>query len=579
LWLFALAIVVSAPDRRAFVGLIAFTAGHALALVGADLGLRLPAESFASVWIAVACVLVFAARVRGAMNPRGFDAVFLAAGTLSGLPVSAPSAANTTLVTLFNHNLGTELAIWAMASGLLAVAAIFVRAGVRSPAHSKQEYEAAPRAAGSWARLGFTVAGVLSVVLGASAFRASLRPPALEPASIFSTAAEAEAIQRRSASVPLFQRLDDPAVAFLNLESDQLRIEILLRVKDLESWLGREFVLGDTLAPERQEPLLKEISRRIQNGFVLTLDGRELNPSVTQSEFVSIDPSGILSRAVPVVETVDEARVGLKWIYELSRAPHELSFRWQLFSAGLKQLSVNSTTPTQNAQAVLSPEAPVYHLQLDPARLALPSVERVRVRARSWPLVSALLVLFAGALMLARKLKKINGLRQKLSIWTIALSLLLAYGLYPFARVEARALPARLDESQARGVLEQLLRNLYHSFDLHTESAIYDRLAASVEGDQLEKIYLASRRALELQRRGGARARVDKVRILDIKSVKSLGEGRFEIDALWSISGSVNHFGHTHYRQNRNHALVDLAPVDGVWKITKIKVLDEERVL
>jgi hypothetical protein len=114
---------------------------------------------------------------------------------------------------------------------------------------------------------------------------------------------------------------------------------------------------------------------------------------------------------------------------------------------------------------------------------------------------------------------------------------------------------------------------------LHTENEIYDRLEASVEGDQLEKIYLANRRALELQRRGGARARVDKVRILDIRSVKSLGEGRFEIDALWSISGSVNHFGHTHYRQNLNHALVELAPVAGVWKITKITVLDEERVL
>jgi hypothetical protein len=427
--------------------------------------------------------------------------------------------------------------------------------------------------------LGFIVAGVLTVVLGASAFRASLRPPALQPASIFSTAAEAEAIQRRAASVPLFQRLDDPAVAFLNLEFDQLRIEILVRVKDLASWSGREFVRGDTIPPEQQEPLLQELSRHIQNGFVLTLDGRELNPSASQSEFVTLDPSGILSRPAPVVEEVKEARVGLKWIYELSRVPRALSFRWQLFSAGLKQLSLNSTTPAQNAQVVLRPGAPVYHLQLDPARLALPSVEHVRVRPRSWPLISALLVLFAGALILTRKLLKNNKLMQKLSIWTIALSLLLAYGLYPFARVEARALPARLDESQARGVLEQLLRNLYHSFDLHTENEIYDRLEASVEGDQLEKIYLANRRALELQRRGGARARVDKVRILDIRSVKSLGEGRFEIDALWSISGSVNHFGHTHYRQNLNHALVELAPVAGVWKITKITVLDEERVL
>lgn len=577
LWLLALAIVVSGTNRQVFFGLVAFSAGHALALVGADLGLRLPSPSFAAVWLALACLVVFAARAREREFPRGFPATFLAAGAFSGLAVSSSSMHPDTIVSLFVRNLGTDLAVSALSLGFLVARAGLLRA--RPHAHSNPVQAVPSRRGSTWARWGISLMGVLSVVLGASAFRASLRPPALLPSSIFSTAAEAAAIRRRSASVPLFQRLDEPAVVFLNLEPSLLRVEILVRVKDLQSWLGKDFALGATIAPDEQEQLLQQLSRRIESGFVLTLDGQELKPSSRNSEFVSIDPSGILSRPTPVVETAADARVGLKWLYDFVRAPNEFGFRWQLFAGGLQHLSLSTTTPSGNAQAVLSQDAPVYHQRMDPASLALPGMERVAVRPRSWPLASALLALFAGTLALLRKSNKYDGVKGKVWIWIVAISLILGYGLYPFARVEARGLPARLDAAQARVVLGSLLRNLYHSFDLHGESAIYDRLAASVEGDQLEEIYLASRRALELQKRGGARTHVDAVRILNIASVRALGEGRVEIDTSWSVSGSVNHFGHTHYRQNRNHALIDLAPVDGVWKITKITVLDEERVL
>ena len=53
----------------------------------------------------------------------------------------------------------------------------------------------------------------------------------------------------------------------------------------------------------------------------------------------------------------------------------------------------------------------------------------------------------------------------------------------------------------------------------------------------------------------------------------------FRVDATWTVSGSVNHFGHVHYRQNRYDAAVHLVAVDGTWKIRGIEVLDERRLL
>jgi hypothetical protein len=48
---------------------------------------------------------------------------------------------------------------------------------------------------------------------------------------------------------------------------------------------------------------------------------------------------------------------------------------------------------------------------------------------------------------------------------------------------------------------------------------------------------------------------------------------------VWTANGSVSHFGHTHYRQNRYHAMMRIIQDEGVWKIYQIDLLDEQRLL
>ena len=67
--------------------------------------------------------------------------------------------------------------------------------------------------------------------------------------------------------------------------------------------------------------------------------------------------------------------------------------------------------------------------------------------------------------------------------------------------------------------------------------------------------------------------------MLEVRSVHRDGQGGFRVDATWRVSGSVNHFGHVHYRQNRYDAAVDIIAAGGVWKIRQIEVLDERRLL
>jgi hypothetical protein len=108
---------------------------------------------------------------------------------------------------------------------------------------------------------------------------------------------------------------------------------------------------------------------------------------------------------------------------------------------------------------------------------------------------------------------------------------------------------------------------------------VYDRLAISVTGDQLNTIYLENRRSMLMEERVGARARVEEVEVLDVSEIEGDREGGFLSRVTWKVSGSVSHFGHTHYRQNRYEAVIRILPTDGSWKIGDVEMASEERIL
>ena len=128
-------------------------------------------------------------------------------------------------------------------------------------------------------------------------------------------------------------------------------------------------------------------------------------------------------------------------------------------------------------------------------------------------------------------------------------------------------------------ILEDLFTNVYRAFDVRDEDRVYDRLAMSVTGNQLSQIYLENRKALEFENRGGARANVDEVDILSVNRVEKSPDNGFVADVRWTVSGSVSHFGHTHYRRNQYHALVTFVIDGGSWKIRNIELIDEIRLL
>ena len=126
-------------------------------------------------------------------------------------------------------------------------------------------------------------------------------------------------------------------------------------------------------------------------------------------------------------------------------------------------------------------------------------------------------------------------------------------------------------------VFETLHRNIYRAFDYRREEKIYDTLERSVSGDLLERIYLETRKGLELANQGGARAKVKDIELVEI-STRSGDDGAFVAEAIWNVYGSVGHWGHIHQRSNRYVAELDITPIDDIWKLTGLEIIDEQRL-
>jgi len=369
-------------------------------------------------------------------------------------------------------------------------------------------------------------------------------------------------------------QLDDPLAAFMTLEPYETRLEILVRVSDTYRWPGCESASGGVLPVQGQAAYRRAVTELLSDHVSLTQDGTVIRPVLTRSDFVTMGPYGIFTRPEPISESVPEAILGVTLVYHHDGLPNEAQVAWTFFADNLSSFSFTIADPFGGCQTQIDRETPRWLWKNRLAGYQPPEVKSVAQVVPEWPLLSLCLLGIAGGL-LWRSASPASRRRA-------GVLLLLAYGAYPFLRTpitwgaSGALKPSR---TEAVSLMDNLLTNVYRSFDYRQEEAVYDHLALTVAGDQLVDIYLQSRRALELENRGGARGRVDEVEVLEVLSVKRATDGGYVVNLTWKVSGSVSHFGHTHYRQNLNHAEVTIRPVDSTWRITGMNVIDEERLL
>jgi hypothetical protein len=359
-----------------------------------------------------------------------------------------------------------------------------------------------------------------------------------------------------------------PMSGFLYIEPYEVRKEIVFRPLDLQRFVDLGIDGRTTIPVEIQPELQRRAAAFLREHQIVEIDGRRIEPELARINFLerSLRTSAVVDP--PRELDVYSAVIGVIFLYPTEGLPERVTMDWDLWDERIGRVPVSAVDQAGPLPSYLEPRDPVLVWQNFLTNPELPTLvdvappptrlERVLAPGR-WALGALAVV----AVLLAARTRR--------HVPTAALTVLLAAGAFWLGS------QASVSDERARGVVGDLLHNVYRALDFRGEEAVYDALARSVEGDLLQQIYLETRRSMELASQGGARARVKGVELEEL-TAESAGDGAFAARAIWNVTGSVGHWGHVHQRRNRYRADLVVAPRDGAWKITALEILEESRL-
>ncbi len=367
-----------------------------------------------------------------------------------------------------------------------------------------------------------------------------------------------------------------PISAYLYVEPYEVRKEVVFRPRDLQQWvdLGLEGV--DTIRVAQQEDVIQRAVEFLRSRNPVTIDGTPAEGYLDRAHFIyrNLRTSGVFDPPRDLDATT--ATMGVIFTYPTDGLPEEVAMEWQLFDERIPEVPSSATDEAGSLPYTLRPNDNVLRWQNFLTNPTLPVLVDVTSppRGRLVFLVLAVAALVGLAVLTglhARGL--IRGARPSRRVALTALSFVIILGVSVPATIRLG-----VSDDEAKEVLGTLLRNVYLAFDYRDEERIYDTLEKSVAGELLTDVFLETRRSLELENQGGARAKVKEVTILEGRYSPTDGGAGFVSILRWTVRGSVGHWGHIHQRTNQYQARIVVRADDGQWKIVDLEVLEERRL-
>jgi hypothetical protein len=373
----------------------------------------------------------------------------------------------------------------------------------------------------------------------------------------------------------LWRQYDSPLNVFLYVEPFEVRVEIIARPVDVQAWTDVGVEGLDTIPVEIQEDVKQRVSEFFGENLDLTIDGEPVTPVLDRVNFLNrtLRTSTVISP--PRELDASSATLGVIFLQPKTGYPREAAVTWELFPERVDRIPGAATDEAGPLRFFLQRDDNVLWWKNFLKNPTLPTLVEVRpppsmlMHLAMW--VSWLGLAVAVVFLLRTAARTAGGGSSWAAVGVLAL---VVVGLAAGGWFTTRSVT--LDTDRASEIAFALLHNVYRAFDFRDEEMIYDTLEHSVTGDLLTETYLETRRGLELASQGGARAKVQAIEMLGV-AVERTGDG-FMARCTWNVAAAVGHWGHIHQRVNQYVADLQIEPVDGVWKITGMELIEEQRL-
>ena len=364
--------------------------------------------------------------------------------------------------------------------------------------------------------------------------------------------------------------------SYIYLNDREVRHEILVPLLTFEEWLPVKRANPEFLEVAEQDAMRGQIAEWFRNRNPVEIDGITVKPVLQRLQFFGLDIQDFAQNAKPRRISAYQARLGIILSYPAKAPPNRVNLTWEVFheSAPFLRSIVydRNANPTEeffvkdqpDFEWIREGETPVVaSFQTD----WTPIQSKRKISNVSYGLIG---IAFAGGAftwMLYRNHPQcIPRSLGVAGIWLIG-----AFMFKDHVPVADRPLAPDFTKHTAT-----LLQNIYRAYDYGDQSDVYDALAHSVNGPLLDELFLKIQSGLRMQEQGGAIANVQEVRVVSIKPALNNPES---LDCKWNVTGTVEHWGHIHTRENQYSARIKLDVSEkGRGRISKFEVTNEKRV-
>ena len=388
---------------------------------------------------------------------------------------------------------------------------------------------------------------------------------------------------------PWYTKFDNPnlkrhhksaLMSFLYVAPREVRHEILARVRDLQEWTDLGLAGGATIEPDEQAALKDRVRAFFAARNPLKIDGTLSEPASSRAEFLTISLTGlqVIEEAKPL--DLSTAIVGVILSYPVKHLPKHVSVDWELFNDRIERIPATVIDPVGPLASFIEARDPTLEWQNFLKKYQEPEVSPVVFddgRVIGVPLLSMALLIFclaSAALAVRPRFGSRRGWATLSALGAVAavlsIRVLVVDVKNPFVGPP--------DEATSAQIVTRVLNNVNHAFIEKEPKALRRALGVVVAEDRLGDIETELQRALAIKVVGGGIARVNAIENLVVKDITALNDASgFRLLAEWTAKASAGHWGHAHRRTIRFRALMELAEVEGVWKLIGLTVVDAKQ--
>ena len=327
----------------------------------------------------------------------------------------------------------------------------------------------------------------------------------------------------------------DPLMIFLYVEPRQVRLESLMRIRDITEMT--DFNVDDVQEnlKEKHQRLEDHIKSFYADKPALNIDGEAFTPDSIRVEFLSATLRGL--KVIEDSTTVDEASllVGVSQQIFVDTLPQKVDSHWQYFNQHIDRIPFTATDPVGPFQGLITKEDPGFDWQNFLKKYKESVIQPIVVKTG----------------------------------WNINL---------PYVG-ETKIFNQIPDQEQAISIVDGVLENVRVAYIEKEPDALSQALGKVISAKQTIEIETELAKLFSPKVTGGAVGSVqlfNNVEVIDIRELTKSDGFSATISGVAIIS--AQHWGHVDQRQISFQLVLDLSEEDTQWRLADLTVVDIKEI-